>query len=153
MLHQGQQAFEESWQIFVEHGPHHGMGARVKAHGIQVVGQGCCGMRVVRDIEHDGRLPRQNLKPSRPFHQGQPQANGLRRHRQLGPHGLEHRQHARSIQQLVGAAQGGVGQAAVGAPPALPGPLLGVARELKICADTPDIGLQAVGMGQDRCRR
>jgi outer membrane receptor protein involved in Fe transport len=58
-----------------------------------------------------------------------------------------------AIQQLVGASQSGVGQAAVGAPPALPGPLLGVARELKICADTPDFGLQAVGMGQDRCRR
>ena len=110
-------------------------------------------MRVVRHVQHQRGLARDNLETPRQLHHRQTVANGLRRHRQAFPQGSQHRQHARGVDQLVGAAQRRIGQTTVTTVPSGPGPLLFIARNVEIHAKTPQIGVDLQRAVQHALRR
>ena len=88
------------------------MRARKEAHLVEVEREGGDGVRVVRDVEDQRRLARQHLEPPGQLDRREPGAHRLRAHRQALAQRLERRQRARGIEQLVGAAQRRIAEAA-----------------------------------------
>src|SRR5256885_5210358 len=62
-------------------------------------------MRVVRYVQHQRGLARNDLETPRQLDHGQPRAHGLGRDRKAAANGFERGQRTRCIDQLVGAAQ------------------------------------------------
>ena len=110
-------------------------------------------MRVVRHIEHQGRLAGHDLEAAGQIDRGQALAHGLGRHRQAFAQGFERGQHARRIDELVGAAQRRVGHAAVAPAAPRPVPLLAVATVVEVAADQPQVGANRLRMRDHRLRR
>ncbi len=67
--------------VLVAHRAEHGIGVREKAHIAEVLRQhrGC--VRIVADVEHDGRLAGQHLEAPRQFDVSEAKADVLRRDR------------------------------------------------------------------------
>ena len=76
-VHQHTQALEHGRDIFVSHGAKHGVGGRVKTHGIEVFAQGGSGMGVVRNVQHQRGLAGHDLKAPRQLDHRQAIAHGL----------------------------------------------------------------------------
>ena len=129
------------------------MGAGVKTHGIEVLAQGGDRVRVVRHIKHQHGLARHDLKTPGQLDQGQSVAHRLRRYRQLVPQGAQGCEHAGGVEQLVGPAQGRVGQPRIPLAAPAPAPLLLVAAELKIGAQQPQVGTEHLGRLEHALRR
>ena len=125
-------ARKDARQVFVAHGAEHGAGGGIKAHRVQIGRQRGHGVGVVRHIQHQGGLARHDLKApwQRDVRHAAP--HGLRRHGQAAAQGLQRGQRASGVHQLVGPAQGRVGQAAVAPPAPGPGPLLLVAADVEV---------------------
>ena len=64
---------------------------------------------------------------------------------------LQRGQHARGVDQLVGAAQRRIGQARVAPAAPGPGPLLLVAGEIEVAAQAPQVGADLARRGRSRC--
>ena len=152
-VHQRVDTRQHGAQVLVGHGSKHRVGDGVKPHGIDVFSE--CGdrMRVVRHVQHQHWLARNDLKAAGQLHQRQPVAHGLGRDRQHGAQGFQRGQHTRCIHQLVGTTQCRVGQAAVTPPAPGPTPLLLVAGKVEIHPKTPDISPQLGGVVQHTLRR
>ena len=129
------------------------MGARVEAHLVQVLKQRGHRMRVVGHVQHQGGLPSDGLESPRQLHQCQAAAHGLRTDRQAFAHGVEGGQHARRVEQLVGAAQRGIGHAVEALGAAGPVPLLLVARAVEVAPAQPQVGVDLLGAINQALRR
>jgi hypothetical protein len=70
-----------------------------------------------------------------------------------GPHRFERREHARRVDELVGAAQRRIGQPAVAPAAARPAPLLLVAGHVEVGAEAPQVGADGVGVVDHALRR
>ena len=113
-------------------------------------------MRVVRHIEHQGGLARNNLEAAGQLHQRQAAAHCLRGHWQALAQSRQRRQNTCGVEQLVGTAQRRIGQTAVTPGAArfggVPAPLLLVANRLKIMACAPQVGANVTGMPEQAQR-
>ena len=115
------------------------MRRRKVAHGIQIGGQCRHGMGVVRHIQHQRGLARNDLKTSGQLHHGQARAHGLRSHRHQLAQRLICRQHARCIHELVGTTQGRIGQPGITTATPCPAPLLAVTLIVEVMTKAPEV--------------
>ena len=153
VVNQRRDVRQQAGQVLVAHRAKHRMGLRKVAHLVQVVGQRRHRLRVVRHVQHQGRLARDDLEAARQLHHRQPVAHRLGVDRQLLAQRLEHRQHTSRVDQLVGAAQCRIGQAVESLVAAAPGPLLLVTLEVVVAAQPPQISAHLIGTRLQRCRR
>ncbi len=123
----------------------------IEAHLVEVVRERRDRMRVVRDIEHQRRLAGNDLEPPRQVDRRQPAAHRLGGDRQPLAQRLEDRQRTGRIEQLVGAAQRRIGQAAEALAPAAPVPLLLIAAGAEIAADAATGRRRPRPHGRSRC--
>jgi hypothetical protein len=129
------------------------VGARKEAHLVEVLRQGGDRVRVVRDVEHVGRLARHDLEAPRQLDPGEAGADRLRAHRQAPAQRLEHGEHAGGVEELVGAAQRRIGEAAVARFPALPAPLLAVALDAEVDPGATQVGADRARLVDHALRR
>ena len=104
-------------------------------------------------VKHQSRLARHHLEAPGKLDHGKAIAHGLRGDRQAVAQCGEGGQHARGVQQLVGAAQRGIAQARVAAAATGPAPLLLVTREVEVTTEQPQVTAQAFGDSDHRLRR
>ena len=150
---QGTDARQDRREVLVRHHAEDGMGGRIEAHGVEVLRQRRDRVRVVRHVQHQHRLARHDLEAPGQLDQRQPGTHGLGRDRQDRPQGLQCRQHAGRVDQLVGAPQRRIGQAAVAPAAAAPAPLLLVAGDVEVVAEAPQVGADGPGVVDHALRR
>ncbi|OMP13937.1 hypothetical protein COLO4_00590 [Corchorus olitorius] len=130
---------EHTGDVLVLHRAEHRVGVAVEAHVLEVLTKRGRRVRVVGDVQDDGRTPRQHLETPRQHHLRQPQTHVLRRDRQPVAHRLQRCQRGRCIQQLVRPAQCRVAKARPTTPAPAEAPLLLVTLEVEIAADQPEV--------------
>ena len=145
-VHQGTHLGQHGPEILVGHGTKNGVCGGEEPHRIQVGREGRHRMGVVRHVQHQGRLAGHDLESAGQLHEGQTIAHGLCSHREAVAQGLQCRQHARGVDQLIGAPQGGIGQPGIAPPPTRPAPLLLVTREVEIAPEAPQVRPDLAGM-------
>ncbi|MNV67820.1 hypothetical protein D3C71_1606340 [compost metagenome] len=104
-IHQRPDFGEHGGQILVGHGSEHRVGGGKEAHRVQICSQRRHRMWVVRDIQHQGGLPRDDLKTTGQLDHGHAVAHCLGGHGKAVAQCLQRCQHPRRVDQLVGTTQ------------------------------------------------
>src|SRR3569833_2900498 len=137
MIHPALQVSDDAIDILVMHRSEYRMSIRMKSHVIEILRQcrGC--MRIMRNIQNDGRPSRQDLEATRQIDQRQTAADILRADRQTMSYRFKRSQYRRCVEQLIGAAQTGIGKRVAALAAAAVIPLLLVARIIEIAPEQP----------------
>src|SRR5690606_7138147 len=129
-----------------------GVSVRVVGHAIQVLSQRRRRVRIVCDVQHDGRFAGQDLHTTGQRHLKQSQPYRLLWHDELVTQGFKYCQRRAGINELVGAPQGRVRQTCAALPSSPICPLLPITRIIEIFTETPQIGADVLRILLDRLR-